>query len=90
MNLPTLPDTLISKIQTFDNHESFSPDITHPFASGVEETSDLLQNLVHATHQISTSINAYAPTSFSNQKLISALRQYSVKAHTLHTVRLII
>jgi hypothetical protein len=90
MNLPTLPDTLISKIQTFNNHETFSPDVTHPFASGVEETNALLQNLIHATHQISTSISAYAPTPFSNQKLISALRQYSVIAHALHTVRLIV
>jgi hypothetical protein len=88
MNLPTLSDTLISKIQKFDSHDAFSPDVTHPFASGVEETSALLQNLIHATHQVSASIAAYAPAPFSNQKLISALRQYSVIAHTLHTVRL--
>ncbi|KAK2467821.1 hypothetical protein APHAL10511_000116 [Amanita phalloides] len=85
MSLPSLPDTLISKIQEFDNHDVFSPDITHPFSTGVEETSTLLQNLIHTTHQISTSINAYASTSFSNQKLVSALRQYSIIAQTLHT-----
>ncbi|KAF8626820.1 hypothetical protein AX15_004654 [Amanita polypyramis BW_CC] len=84
MSLPSLPDTLFSKVQIFDNHDAFPPNVTHPFSSGAEDTCALLQDLIHATHQVSTSINAHAPISPSNQKLVSALRQYSAIAHTLH------
>ncbi|KAF8629178.1 hypothetical protein AX17_005763 [Amanita inopinata Kibby_2008] len=86
MGLPTLPDTLLSTTQKFNEHDAFPHHVNHPFSSNAEETCGLLQDLINATHQISTSIGNFAPaTSLVNQKLISTLRQYSLIAHTLHT-----
>ena len=81
-------DTLLSTIQSI-NIQSLPPNVTHLFASSSETTCGILEDVIHATDQISASLTAYMANPISNGKLVSNLRQNSALQRSLHLVSLL-
>ncbi|KAF8891714.1 hypothetical protein BD779DRAFT_1437561 [Infundibulicybe gibba] len=71
-----LQESLYSTLQKFQNHTALPKGI-HPFATSIEESCNTLQNLIHATSQVSDSLSTYLTTPLSDPKLISLLHQKS-------------
>jgi hypothetical protein len=84
--LPDTPSTLSSVVQKFQSLEKLPSHVHHPFATDSGESSVLLQDLVHASDQLSHSLNIYLSTQISNPKLVSILRQHGAISQSLHTV----
>ncbi|KZP34267.1 hypothetical protein FIBSPDRAFT_809370 [Athelia psychrophila] len=76
--------TLLSAIQRFKSNDFLQSHANHLFSSSFSESANELQELLHATDQLSHSLNVHSSTSFSNPKLISMLRQEATISHTLH------
>jgi hypothetical protein len=80
--------TLLSSLAPFQRPDNFPSDAIHPFATNAPKTCDLLQDLINATEQISTSLRLYeASAQWTNPKLVSLLRQHTAIEHTSYTVR---
>ncbi|KAK7035222.1 hypothetical protein VNI00_011989 [Paramarasmius palmivorus] len=80
----TLPPTLLSTIQNCKADDALASNVTHPFANSADRACGLLQDIIQATDQVANSLNLYLATNFTNQKLVSSLRQQAAFSHSLH------
>ncbi|KAF7979876.1 hypothetical protein HWV62_40653 [Athelia sp. TMB] len=81
---PALGPTLLSSVQRFRSKDFLSSHANHPFSNSFTSSAGELQDLLHATEQLSHSLNLHASTSLSNPKLVSMLRQEADILHKLH------
>lgn len=75
--------SLLSSLEPFQKQDIFPHNAIHPFATAAPATCALLQDLINTTDQISNSLAVCdSPTTWSNAKLISLLRQHTSIEHT--------
>ncbi|KAF9528552.1 hypothetical protein CPB83DRAFT_315918 [Crepidotus variabilis] len=75
--------TLLAALEPFSNSSNFSKDAVHPFALGAPDATNMLQELIRTTDQLSNSLRIYETSAqWTNAKLISQLRQHSNYEHT--------
>jgi len=79
--------TLFSALEDIRTNHDVSPQKTHSFASGSEDSCAHLKQLAQAADQITHSLNGYLTLPWSQPKLISLLRQQSSLTSTIRTVR---
>src|SRR5882762_7505129 len=78
--------TLLSTIQQFTAHDVLQSSTTHPFAASSEDSISTLRDMIHATNQLSHSLNLYSSISLANPKLVSILRQQTAISNSLYLV----
>jgi len=79
--------TLFSTLADIQTNYDVSPQRTHSFASGSEDSCAYLKQLAQATDQITHSLNGYLTSPWSQPKLISLLRQQSSLTSTIRIVK---
>ncbi|KAL0581827.1 hypothetical protein V5O48_000195 [Marasmius crinis-equi] len=82
--MSTLPPTLLSAVHNSKADDALTSRVTHPFATSSETTCGLLQDIIRATDQVTSSLNQYVATTFTSQKLVSTFRQQAAIEHSLH------
>ncbi|KAF4598401.1 hypothetical protein EYR38_006803 [Pleurotus pulmonarius] len=86
MNGPQPQETLLSSIHKFIVHNDFPARAVHPYASGSEAPTALLQQLVATTDNMAHSLQMYSTMSISNPKLVSLLREHAAISRSIYTL----
>lgn len=84
------PETLDSSLSRFQEYNALPDDILHAFSAKGISSTNLLQDLIETTNNLSSSLAAYNSTEWTNDKLVSLLRQSSAISQSLYTVRNVI
>jgi len=79
--------TLFSTLEDIQTNHDVSPQKTHSFASGSEDSCAYLKQLAQTADQITHSLNGYLTLPWSQPKLISLLRQQSSLTSTIRIVK---
>jgi hypothetical protein len=79
-------DTLDSSLSRFQEYNALPGDVVHPFASKGNASCGILKDLIDATNHLSNSLSVYSSVDWTNEKLISLLRQNSNISQQLYTV----
>lgn len=87
MNGPQPQETLLSSIHKFIVHNDFPVRAVHPYASGSEAPTALLEQLVATADNMSHSLQMYSTMPVSNPKLVSLLREHAAISRSIYTVR---
>jgi hypothetical protein len=81
------PETALSAVLNVAVHDILHTE--HPFSAGAETSCGALQELLHTSEQLSSSLNVYLSGPVSNTRLVSLLKQHSDLVNSLHNVKMI-
>lgn len=81
-----LPETLDSSLSRFQEYNALPEDVLHSFSAKGNSSSNLLKDLIETTNNLAHSLAAYSSIEWTNEKLVSLLRQSSGISQALYTV----